>query len=309
VERIEALNLFSDGWERLRERIFANQQRLGVIPANAQLAPWPDFLQRWESLSEGEKRLFIRQANVYAAYLANTDHQIGRVIAEVERWGQLDNTLIICVSGDNGSSAEGCCRNPTAVRWARLRAAALRALDSLPPANRLHAARLLEDATRLVRIEAARALASVPLSAMPAAARPAFARAWEELLASERVAAERPEAQVNIAGLLAARGDQVGAEAAYRAALARDAAFLPALVNLAGFEEARGRMEPALSLLRQAVMAHPDAADAHFALALFHVRRGEVAQSLETLAASARLAPEEPRYRFIPTRLDTDTCP
>ena len=179
-----------------------------------------------------------------------------------------------------------------------VRAAALRALDSLPPANRLHAARLLGDATRLVRIEAARALAFVPLSAIPAAARPAFARAWEELLASERVAAERPEAQVNIAGLLAARGEQVGAEAAYRASLARDAAFLPALVNLAGFEEARGRMEPALSLLRQAVMAHPDAADAHFALALFHVRSGEVAQSLEPLAASARLAPEEPRYRF-----------
>jgi len=107
VERIEALNLFNDGWERLRERIFANQQRLGVIPANAQLAPWPDFLQRWESLSEGEKRLFIRQANVYAAYLAYTDHQIGRVIAEVERQGQLDNTLIIYISGDNGSSAEG----------------------------------------------------------------------------------------------------------------------------------------------------------------------------------------------------------
>jgi arylsulfatase len=71
------------------------------------LAAWPDFLQRWDSLSEGEKRLFIRQANVYAAYLAYTDHQIGRVIAEVERQGQLDNTLIIYISGDNGSSAEG----------------------------------------------------------------------------------------------------------------------------------------------------------------------------------------------------------
>ena len=179
-----------------------------------------------------------------------------------------------------------------------VRAAALRALDALPPANRLHATRLLGDTIRLVRIEAARALASVPLSAMPAVARPAFAKAWEELLASERVAAERPEAQVNIAGLLAARGDQAGAEAAYRAALARDAAFLPALVNWAGLEEARGRMEPALGLLQRAVLAHPDAADAHFALALFHVRRGEVAQSLEPLAASAGLAPEDPRYRF-----------
>jgi arylsulfatase len=107
IARIEALGLFNDGWERLRERIFANQQRMGVIPANAQLPPWPDFLPRWDSLSETEKRLFIRQATVYAAYLAYTDHEIGRVIAEVERLGQRDNTLIIYISGDNGSSAEG----------------------------------------------------------------------------------------------------------------------------------------------------------------------------------------------------------
>jgi arylsulfatase len=107
VERIEAMNLFNDGYEKLRERIFANQQRLGVIPANAQLTPWPDSVPRWDSLSDVEKRLFIRQVNVYAAYLAYTDHEIGRVIAEVERLGQRDNTLIIYISGDNGSSAEG----------------------------------------------------------------------------------------------------------------------------------------------------------------------------------------------------------
>jgi arylsulfatase len=107
LQRIEGMNLFNDGWERLRERIFDNQRRLGVIPANTELTAWPDFLQRWDSLSDVEKRLFIRQANVYAAYLAYTDHEIGRVIAEVERLGQLDNTLIIYISGDNGSSAEG----------------------------------------------------------------------------------------------------------------------------------------------------------------------------------------------------------
>lgn len=108
VDRIEQMHLFDDGWEKLRERIFENQKRLGVVPANAVLPPWPsDMLKRWTDLSEVEKKLFIRQANVYAAYLAYTDHQIGRVIAEVERLGQLDNTLVIYVSGDNGSSAEG----------------------------------------------------------------------------------------------------------------------------------------------------------------------------------------------------------
>ncbi|HWT08255.1 MAG TPA: arylsulfatase [Roseomonas sp.] len=107
IQRIEAMNLFNDGWERLRERIFENQKRMGVIPANAELPPWPDFLPRWDSLTEDQKRLFIRQVTVYAAYLAYTDAEIGRVIAEVERLGQRDNTLVIYISGDNGSSAEG----------------------------------------------------------------------------------------------------------------------------------------------------------------------------------------------------------
>lgn len=108
VDKIEQMHLFDDGWEKLRERIFDNQKRLGVIPANATLAPWPaDMLKHWSDLNEVEKKLFIRQANVYAAYLAYADNEIGRVIAEVERLGQLDNTLIIYISGDNGSSAEG----------------------------------------------------------------------------------------------------------------------------------------------------------------------------------------------------------
>ncbi|MFN3889638.1 MAG: arylsulfatase [Beijerinckiaceae bacterium] len=108
VDKIEKMNLFNDGWEKLRETIFANQQKLGVIPANAELPAWPaDMLKRWTDLTDVEKKLFIRQANVYAAYLAYTDHEIGRVIAEVERLGQLDNTLIIYISGDNGSSSEG----------------------------------------------------------------------------------------------------------------------------------------------------------------------------------------------------------
>jgi Flp pilus assembly protein TadD len=179
-----------------------------------------------------------------------------------------------------------------------VRAAALRALDVLPPQNRMHAARLLSDEVRLVRIEAARALAPVPLIALPATSQPAFARAWEELLASERVAAERPEAHVNIAGLLAQRGDQAGAEAAYRAALALDPAFLPALVNQSGFEEARGQPEAAEALLRRAVAAHPADAEPLYALALLQVRRGRVAEAAATLAAATDMAPDQPRYAY-----------
>jgi tetratricopeptide (TPR) repeat protein len=174
----------------------------------------------------------------------------------------------------------------------------LRALEGLPPQNRLHAARLLGDEVRLVRIEAARALAPVPLGSMPEAARPAFARAWEELLASERVAAERPEAHVNVAGLLLQRGDLAGAEAAFRAALARDPAFLPALVNQAAFEEARGRPGAAEALLRRAVAAHTADAEPLYALALLQVRRGRLAEAITMLDAAVRLAPDQPRYAY-----------
>src|SRR5271155_1105602 len=98
---------FDMGWNVMREQIFANQKRLGVIPANAQLTPWPDDLPKWDSLSEVQKKLYARQAEVYAAYTAYTDYEIGRVIQQVQDMGKLDNTLIIYIVGDNGTSAEG----------------------------------------------------------------------------------------------------------------------------------------------------------------------------------------------------------
>lgn len=98
---------FDMGWNELREQIFANQKKLGVLPANAQLTPWPKELPQWNTLSFEERKLFARQAEVFAAYVAYTDYEIGRVIQAVEDMGKLDNTLIIFISGDNGTSAEG----------------------------------------------------------------------------------------------------------------------------------------------------------------------------------------------------------
>ncbi len=99
---------FDEGWNVLRERIFANQKKLKVIPADAKLTPWPkDLLPEWNSLNADQKKMYARQAEVYAAYLAYTDHEIGRVIQAVEDMGKLDNTLVIYISGDNGGSAEG----------------------------------------------------------------------------------------------------------------------------------------------------------------------------------------------------------
>ena len=107
IKKISDMHLFDGGWNKLRETIFANQKRLGIIPADAKLTPWPKELPEWDSLSWDEKKLFIKQADVYGAYLAYTDHEIGRVIQAVEDLGELDNTLIIYISGDNGASAEG----------------------------------------------------------------------------------------------------------------------------------------------------------------------------------------------------------
>jgi arylsulfatase A-like enzyme len=107
IDKIGKMHLFDEGWEKLREKIFANQKRLGVIPPNTQLTPWPDELPKWDSLSEVKKKIVLREADVFAAYTAYNDHEIGRVIQAVEDMGKLDNTLIIYINGDNGTSAEG----------------------------------------------------------------------------------------------------------------------------------------------------------------------------------------------------------
>ena len=115
IKKISDMHLFDEGWNKLRETIFANQKKLGVIPPETQLTDWPDGqpefggtkLASWDTLNADEKKLFTRQADVFAAYTAYTDHEIGRVIQEVEDQGKLDNTLIIYICGDNGTSSEG----------------------------------------------------------------------------------------------------------------------------------------------------------------------------------------------------------
>ena len=79
-----------------------------MIPEDAELAAWPDGLPKWDTLDPEAKKLYIRQAEVYAAYLAYTDHEIGRVIRALEDVGKLDNTLVIYISGDNGASPGNC---------------------------------------------------------------------------------------------------------------------------------------------------------------------------------------------------------
>jgi len=98
---------FDMGWNQMREQIFANQKKLGVIPPNTELTAWPDSLPKWDTLNATQKKVYAHQAEIFGAYVAYTDNEIGRVIQAVEDLGKLDNTLIIYISGDNGTSAEG----------------------------------------------------------------------------------------------------------------------------------------------------------------------------------------------------------
>jgi len=97
---------FDMGWDRAREMIFENQLRLGIIPEGTQLTERIDEIESWDSLNDDERRLYARQMEVFAAQMEHVDFQIGRMLDELERIGELDNTLIF-VTSDNGASGEG----------------------------------------------------------------------------------------------------------------------------------------------------------------------------------------------------------
>jgi arylsulfatase len=98
---------FDQGWDKVREETFARQKQLGVIPANAQLTARHKEIPAWDSLNADQQRLYARMMEVYAGYLEQTDHNVGRVVEAIQELGQLDNTLVIYIVGDNGASAEG----------------------------------------------------------------------------------------------------------------------------------------------------------------------------------------------------------
>ena len=98
---------FDEGWDVIRERIFDQQKKRGIIPKDTKLADKPADIKNWKDLTADEKKLFARQAEVFAAFLDMTDHETGRVIQAIEDMGEIDNTLIFYIAGDNGTSAEG----------------------------------------------------------------------------------------------------------------------------------------------------------------------------------------------------------
>ncbi len=98
---------FDEGWDVYRENVFANQKKLGVIPANAQLPDRNAFIKAWKDVPADQQKLFARFMEVYAGFLEYTDHEIGRLIDYLRTSGQLENTAIFVIIGDNGGSKEG----------------------------------------------------------------------------------------------------------------------------------------------------------------------------------------------------------
>ena len=98
---------FDLGWDKQREVTFAREKALGVIPANAELTPRPKELPAWDSLSADEKKLYAAQAELYAAYLAETDYELGRLLEDLKSGGHTNDTAVFMIVGDNGASGEG----------------------------------------------------------------------------------------------------------------------------------------------------------------------------------------------------------
>jgi arylsulfatase len=98
---------FDQGWDKLREETFARQKAAGIIPANAELTPRPAELPAWDSLTPDQQKLLSHQAEVYAGFLEQTDHEVGRLVDAIRQSGQEQNTLVLYIVGDNGASGEG----------------------------------------------------------------------------------------------------------------------------------------------------------------------------------------------------------
>lgn len=182
---------------------------------------------------------------------------------------------------------------------ALVRSAGVRALEPLPPRDRIRlAAPLLTDSIRSVRIEAARLLAGTPPATMPEGQATALDGAVAELIASEMASAERPENHVNLALLYAQMSRTSEAEAELNTALRLDPGFVPAMVNLADLYRAQKRESEAQQLLEKAIAAAPNAAEPVHALGLLKVRQGRHKEALELLARAARLQPGTVRYSY-----------
>ena len=181
-----------------------------------------------------------------------------------------------------------------------VRAAAVGAITEVDPRLRVRlVAPLLGDPVRTVRIDAARALASVPSEQLPEADRPAFEAALSEYRSAQLTSADRPEGQLNLAVLDTQRGAPSAAEREYQTALRLAPAFPSTYVNLADLYRGQGRDAEGEPVLRQGLALAPRSADLHHALGLLLVRQKRLPEAIASLARAADLDPEQARYAYV----------
>jgi tetratricopeptide (TPR) repeat protein len=181
-----------------------------------------------------------------------------------------------------------------------VRSAALAALENTPVQMRVQFAfPMLQDPVLVVRIEAARILAAIPMGDLPAQQRRMLDAASKEYIDAQLASAERPEAQTNLGNFYAAQGERLPAIAAYRTAIELAPYFLPAYVNLADFYRRLGQEDDALELLQRAVKENPDAASVHHALGLTLVRLQRYEAALDELAWAAKLDPDDANLVYV----------
>jgi predicted CXXCH cytochrome family protein len=219
---------------------------------------------------------------------ANLDESAIARASAIERLGRLpsENALFAAEAGLKDASP-------------LVRRASIAVFEQLPPLQRKAVVPLLDDPSRIVRMQAARTLAPLADDAFDPAALEAFRKAAAELEAAERFNADRPEHRTNLGGFLAERGETVAAEAEYRAALALDPRFVPAWANLADLRRLQGREADAEATLREGLKVVPDAAALHHSLGLSLVRQQRKAEALRELRRATELEPGNARYKYV----------
>jgi predicted CXXCH cytochrome family protein len=242
------------------------------------------FAEAFASADRGDPAAVMALVQV----AANLDESAIARASAIERLARLpgENALFAAEAGLEDSSA-------------LVRRAAIAVYEQLPPLQRKAVMPLLNDSSRIVRMQAARTLAPLADDAFDPAALAAFRSAAAEYVAAERFNADRPEHRSNLGGFLAERGETVAAEAEYRAALALDRRFVPAWANLADLRRLQGRESEVEATLREGLELVPGAAALHHSLGLSLVRQQRKAAALRELKRATELEPGNARYEYV----------
>ncbi|HTO49423.1 MAG TPA: multiheme c-type cytochrome [Burkholderiales bacterium] len=264
-------------------------------------AKWADeTVQKWYGHRPQGAQRFAATLHAAARRSAEAGPALGALAGDASQPPIARATALESLAGFPSQDTPAILRRGLADVDPLVRRASLTAAASLPPEQRLPlVAPLLDDPVRTVRIEAALALASVPVQSFSPAQRASFDRAAAEFEATQRYNADRPEARTALGGFLAQRGRDEEAEREYRAAMAIEPRFAPAYANLADLRRAQARDAEAEAVLREGLKRVPDNAALHHSLGLALVRMKRTPEALRELERAAKLAPDDAGFAYV----------